>query len=221
MKRLLVPAALAALIAGCALPDLSGLVSRQSDMTDSAPAAAPTVIVREIEHETPVVYVDTVYMEEEPAPAETVYVAEEYETVVYVPEPVYLPPPPPRHHHPRWSPPPPHPDGDHGSRKRHDPPDNPKPPKKPDLPPAKQRTYLPVTDGHQKSPDRPNVPARPTTPANQALGKAVSVPVQLESPKKVPTAPAGDAASTGTDAVPGQAGTSQLGTGPVAARSRK
>jgi len=101
MNRFLVPAAVAALVAGCVRPGMFGLQPKQVVVVDSTPAeasGAPTVIVRGIYHEASVVNQNTVYVEQ-PAPAETVYVEQEYETYVYVSEP-----PPPRPRNPRWSP---------------------------------------------------------------------------------------------------------------------
>ena len=107
MNRLLIPLALVVLVAGCAMPDLFGRQASQPVVADTA----QTVVVREIYHETPVVYVDTVYMAEEPV--QPVYVNEEYNdyneyneynhTDVYVHERVVVPPPRGRHER-GWSP---------------------------------------------------------------------------------------------------------------------
>ena len=225
MNRFLVPLALAALVADCAQPGMFGLQSRQLVVVDSTPAeaaAAQTVIVRDVYHETPVVHVDTVYVEE-PVPAEPVYIEEEHETYVYVSDP-----PPPRPRNPRWSPreqePPMHnqrprvpspvetkplPPGGH-------PVPVPPPVIVPQQPPKK--TVAPVTDGRQKSPDRPKPPVR-QAPAQD--NSAPAAPVQPGGPKQVPPPPADKPASPGSDAVQGQAGTSQPGTGLLAARPTK
>jgi hypothetical protein len=208
MNRFLVPAAVAALVAGCAWPGFSGLQPKQLVVVDSAPvqaAGAPTVIVRDIYHETPVVYVDTVYMEE-PVPAEPVYIEEEHETYVYVSEP-----PPPDRRHPRWSPreqePP-----EHNQRPRVPSPieAKPLPPGGRPVPPGvfvppqpTKKTVAPVTDGRQKSPDRPTPPDQPMPPKRQAPalgGSAPAAPAQHESPKQAPTPPADKSADPGSGA---------------------
>jgi hypothetical protein len=205
MNRFLVPAAVAALVAGCARPDMFGLQRKQLVVVDSAPAqgaGAPTVIVRDIYHETPVVQVDTVYMEE-PVPAEPVYIVQEYETYVYISEP-----PPPRPHNPRWSPREQEPRQSRPPRDRDElrPPSGqpvPVPPKVivPKYPTKK--TYAPGTDDLQKSPDRPTPPDQLVPPKRQAPaqgGSAPAAPVQHESPKQVPTPPTDKSAGLGSGA---------------------
>ncbi len=218
MNRFLVPAAVAALVVGCARPAIFGSQPNQTADADPAPvevASAPTVIVREIHQEVPVVYVDTVYLEEEPAPAETVYVEEEYETYVYVPEPVLMPPPP-HHHGPRWSPREHEPRPSRPPRDGEDfrpPPGQPEPDQPPIIvprPPTK-RTYAPVTVDRQKSPDRPTPPKR----------QAPAAPVQFEGPKQTPTPPPDKPAGPESDAVKVQVGKNQAGTGLHAARAKK
>jgi hypothetical protein len=202
MNRFLVPAVVAALVAGCARPDMFGLQQKQLVVVDSAPvqaAAAPTVIVRDIYHETPVVQVDTVYMEE-PVPAEQVYIEQDYETYVYVSEP-----PPPRPHNPRWSPRQQEPRQSRPPRDRDElrPPSGqpvPEPPKVIVPPLPTRKTYAPVTDGRQKSPDRPTPPDQLVPPKRQAPaqgGSAPAAPVQHESPKQVPTPPTDKSAGVG------------------------
>jgi len=226
MKRFLVPAAVATLVVGCARPAIFGLQPNQPVEADSVPvevASAPTVVVREIYRETPVVYVDTVYLEEEPVPAETVYVEEAYETYVYVPEPVpvFIHEPPHRRK-PRWSrehePRPSRPPRD-GEKPR--PPDErprPEPKPRPDQPktivpehPVK-RTYAPVTDGRQKSPDKPTPPDQLVPPKRQApaqSGNVPAAPVQLERPKQVPAPPPDKPVTPAFDEVQVQVGMNQ------------
>ena len=203
MNRFLVPAALAALLAGCAWPGFSGLQSKRLVVVDSVPAqaAAPTVVVRDIYHEASVVNENTVYVEQ-PAPAETVYVEENYETYVYVSEP-----PPTHRDHPSWQP------REHEPRQSRPPRGGdglrpppgqpvPEPPKVTVPTPPVKKTYAPVTDGRQKSPDRPNPPAQPTPPKRQApkLSGSAPAPVQHESPKQAPAPPADKPAGLGSGA---------------------
>jgi hypothetical protein len=210
MNRFLVPAVVAALVAGCARPGMFGLQPRQLVVVDSVPAqvaGAPTVIVRDIYHEASVVNQNTVYLEQ-PALAETVYVEQEYETYVYVSEP-----PPPRPHNPRWSPREQEPPG-HKPRPRVPSPIEAKP-----LPPGGQpvptpsavlvpkespkKTVAPVTDGRQKSPDRPTPPDQLVPPKRQAPargGSAPATPAQRESPKQAPTPPVDKSAGPGSGA---------------------
>jgi|GEM_PF-1183640 hypothetical protein len=75
MNRILVPMALVVLVAGCSMPSLFGQQSSEPAASDSV----RTVVVREVYHETPVYYVDTVYVAEEPAPVQPVYVEEHNE----------------------------------------------------------------------------------------------------------------------------------------------
>jgi hypothetical protein len=191
MNRFLLLPALAALVAGCAMPDVFGQQSRQPVVADPP----QTVVVREIYHETPVVYVDTVYLAGEPEQVQPVYVNEEYnqyndynENYVYVSE---QEPPRPRFHNPRLSP------RDRGQqprdgsgydkpRERRDQPNVPVP-----KPPTK-RTYAPAVNDRQKSPVPPTQPVQPTPPKRQAPAQSGSVPaatVKQESPKQAPTPP--------------------------------
>jgi hypothetical protein len=208
MNRFLVSAALAALLAGCARPAITDMQTDQPFDVDSAPvevAAAPTTIVREIYHEAPVVYVDTVYMDEEPLPPETVFVDQGYETetYVYVSEP--MEPPHRGRHHDGWSPREHEPRPSRPPREREPqvPPrdrDKPRPPEgkpvpKPEPPqviaPAHptEPTYVPVKDDREKSPDPPYQP----TPVLKAPAKdsgVVTVPGKVEKPRPIRT-PAG------------------------------
>jgi hypothetical protein len=192
MNRLLIPTAVAALLVGCARPAIFGPQPDQSieaDYTPAAVASEPTVIVREVQREVPVVYVDTVYLEEKPAPTDTVYVAQEYETYVSVPKPVFVPQPPPQHR-PNWAPreQPPRPrdrrrdDGNDGDRPRE--PEKPRPPE-PKHPVKK--TLAPVTNGRANLPIPSTPPVEPTPPAYQAPGGMTAVQIQREDPKQVPT----------------------------------
>ncbi|MCX6840975.1 MAG: hypothetical protein NTX53_01620 [candidate division WOR-3 bacterium] len=204
MNRFLVPLALAALVAGCAQPGMFGLQPKQLVVVDSTPgeaAGAPTVIVRDIYHEASVVNQNTVYVEQ-PAPAETVYVEQEYETYVYVSEP-----PSPRPRNPRWSPREQEPPA-HNQRPRVPFPVRAKP-----LPPGghpvpmppavivpqqpSKKTVAPAPNGPQKSPDRPKPPVR-QAPAQG--GSAPAAPVQPGGPKQVPPPPADKPASPGSGA---------------------
>lgn len=211
MNRFLVPAAVAALLAGCARPTVPDPQSDQSYYSDTCPVARETtVIVREVTQEVPVYYADTVYYEES-VPAETVYVEEEYETETYV---YVSEPPPPHHGHPGWSPreherQPSRPPRD-GMKPRerepqYQPPDRdkPRPPEgKPvpePQPPVKvvpshpiEPTMVPVIEDRQKSPDRPTPPDRTTPSQIQAPVKDDSLPtapVRSERPIPGPTAP--------------------------------
>jgi hypothetical protein len=201
MNRILIPLALVVLVAGCAMPSLFGQQAGQPVVADSA----RTVVVREIYHETPVVYVDTVYLEQEPVSEQPVYVDEhneyneynEYnETYVYVHEQVVVPPPPPNHRDHGWSP------GEHerprdgrrddGSpRDRNRPRDQEKPKTINPRHPVK-KTIAPATNDRQKSPVPPlplTPPYQPVLPKRQAPAQGGSVPaaaVQQESPKQAP-----------------------------------
>ena len=237
MNRFLFPVAAAALLAGCARPGIFGLQPNESVEADSAlveVAVETAYVVQEIPQEVPVYYADTVYYEEEPAPAETVYVEEEYETYVYVPEPVLMPPPP-HHHRPRWSPReheqrPSRPPGDEEKpRPRVPSPEEAKPlppggspePEPPSVPAVElpaERTYAPVTDGREKSPDRPTPPKR-QAPAQG--GSAPVAPAQHESPNLAPTPPSDKSAGPEPDTVQVQVGMNQSGTGLHAARTKK
>jgi hypothetical protein len=199
MNRFLIPMALVAMVAGCTMPGFFGQQSNQPVVADSA----PTVVVREIYHETPVVYVDTVYMASEPAPVQPVYVEEEHneyneynETYVYVHEHVVVPPPP-RHHERGWSP------RDHESRPRDGRRDGGSPkdrnqPRDQEGPrvinprhPVK-KTNAPVTNDRQESPVPPTRPDKPTPARFQApaqSGSAPSTQVHAEAPQQAPTPP--------------------------------
>jgi len=122
MNRFVIPAGAAVLLASCTL-EFPALLSEEPLAVDSTTvnvSVETTYVVEEVQVEVPVYVEEPVYYEEEePAPAETVFVVEEYESYVYVSDP----PPPSRPHrgHPRRSP------GERGSR-RQEPPE-PDPPK--------------------------------------------------------------------------------------------
>jgi hypothetical protein len=207
MNRFLVPAAAAALVAGCAMPDTFGLQRKQLVVVESVPAqaaGAPTIIERDIYHEVPVVQVDTVYMEAEP-----VYVEDEYnETYVFVSEPR-----PPHREHPRWSPREQEPPG------RKPRPRVPSPVEAKPLPPggkpvptpsavivpkeSPKKTGAPVTADRRKSPDRPTPPEQLAPPKRKAPAPGDSVPpapARRETPKQAPTPPADKPAGPGSGA---------------------
>ena len=230
MNRLLIPLALVVLVAGCAMPNLFGQQAGQPVADDSA----QTVVVREIYHETPVYYVDTVYMAEEPAPVQPVYVNEEHneyneynETNVYVHEQVVVQPPHHRGH--GWSPReresrPRDGRGDDGSsRDRNQRRDQDKPKTINQRHPV-QKVNAPAVDDSRKAPDRPAPVAQPNPPKRQAPARGGSVPVvpvQIESPKQAPVPPSDRPAVAESDSVQVQVGMSQAGTGVRAARVTK
>jgi hypothetical protein len=216
MNRILIPLALVVLVAGCAMPSLFGQQSSQPSAADSV----QTVVVREIYHETPVYYVDTVYMAEEPVPVQPVYVEEEHneyneyneynETYVYVHKEVTVPPPRPRG--PGWSPR--HREQQPRDRSGYDKPRERR--NEPDVPmpkPQTKRIYAPVTNDRQKSPVPPiplTPPYQPVLPKRQAPAQGGSVPaaaVQQESPKQAPTPPVNKPVAPASDEV--QVGMSQ------------
>jgi len=204
MNRFLIPAAVAALVAGCAMPGIFGRQSNQPVVADSA----QTVVVREIYHETPVVYVDTVYLEGEPAQVQPIYVEEEHneyneyneytETNVYVHEDVLVPPPPHRHER-GWSPRDRRRD-DGSPRDRNQPRDQGKPKVINPRHPVK-KTNAPVTNGHEKSPTPPAQPMPPKRQAPAQGGSAPAAPAQLESPKQAPTPPVDKPVAPASDQV--------------------
>jgi hypothetical protein len=223
MNRLLIPLALVVLVAGCAMPNLFGQQASQPVMVDTA----QTVVVREIYHETPVVYVDTVYMPADPEPVQPVYVNEEYNeyneynhTDVYVHEHVVVLPPQGRRER-GWSPrdreQPRDRSGYDKPRERRDQPNVPVP-----NPPVR-RTYAPVANDQQNPPVAPTPQYQPVPPKRQAPARSgVPVaPMPHESPKQVPTPPASKSPNNGSDAVQGQASIDQAVTGLVVARSTK
>ena len=75
MNRLLISAALAALVAGCARPAVS-----ESPYSGEGyyPPVETTVVVREMHFREPVVYTDTVYLPAEEEYSDPVYVENEY-----------------------------------------------------------------------------------------------------------------------------------------------
>jgi hypothetical protein len=187
MNRLLIPAAVAALVIGCARPAVTGLEQYSAEPYYVPPET--TVIVREVRYQEPVVYVDTVYMAADPEPVQPVYVTEEYNeyneynhTDVYVRQTV--PPPPVHHRKPGWSPrrpdPPPRGRGrdEKPPKDRNQPRDGEKPKVIDPNPPVKPRN-VPVTNERQKS---------PTPPMRQVPGGGVQVTqVQSEAPRQAPT----------------------------------
>jgi hypothetical protein len=217
MNRLLIPAAVAALVVGCARPAVTGLEPYSAEPYYAPPET--TVIVREVHYQEPVVYVDTVYLEDEPAPVQPVYVTEEYNeyneynhTDVYVRQSV---PPPTHSRKPGWSPrdrqqqPPRDRRRDDGSpRDRNQPRETEKPKVVNPKPPVK-RTLAPVTNDRQKAPIPPTPPAKPTPPKRQAPAQDGSVPatqVLNEAPKQAPAAPVDKPAATESDAARVQVG---------------
>ena len=217
MNRILIPAAVAALVAGCARPAVTGLEPYSAEPYYAPPET--TVIVREVHYQEPVVYVDTVYLEEEPVPVQPVYVQEEYNeyNTVYVHEQVVLQPRE-RQRGRGWSPrrhdPPPRGRGRHdGSRRDRNQPREPEKPKVVPKHPVK-RTNAPVLNDREKSPVPPTPPAKPTPPKRQAPAQGGNVPadpVQLESPKQAPTPPVDKPADPTADEVQVQVGMTQAG----------
>ena len=201
MNRFYFPAAAAVLVLGCARSAMFGLQPNRSVETDAPHvevASETTVIVREVERKVPVVYVDTVYLEEEYLAPETVYVEEAYESYVYVQEPVLVPVPVhPHRGHRRWKPrePEPRPKGLIPEEAKPLPPGGQPDPNQPRIivpqPPVK-RTHAPAADVRRKPPARPIPPYRPLPPAREVPAQGDSlpaVPAQLEGPKQAPTPP--------------------------------
>ena len=203
MNRLLIPLVLVVLVAGCAMPNLFGQQASRPVVADTA----QTVVVREIYHETPVVYVDTVYMEaSDPAPSEPVYIQNDYneynqynETYVYVHKQVVTPPPHP--YGQRWSP------RDRGQQPRdrsgyNKPPERQYQPNMPVPQPPMKRTYAPVVNDRQTPPVAPIPSYQPVQPKGQAPARS-GVPaasVQHQSPKQAPTPPSDKSAGAQSDA---------------------
>jgi hypothetical protein len=184
MKRMMIPLALAALVAGCSLPGMFGQQAEQPVVADSA----QTVVVREIYHETPVYYVDTVYMAEQPAPAQPVYVEEhndytynEYNrTNVYVREQVVVQP----SREPGWSPRDrgrkPDDRRDNGSRRDGNQPREERPRKVNPQYPVK-RVDAPAVNDRQQAPPPPNKPVPPARQAPARVGSGQVTQVQNEA----------------------------------------
>jgi len=205
MNRFIIPAAVAALVVGCARPAVTGLAPYSAE--PSYAPAETTVIVREVHYQEPVVYTDTVYLPVETESSEPVYVGDEYneyneynETYVYVSEP-----PPPHHRRPGWSPreheqrPSRPPRDERKFRPRDEKPEPNRPPAIVPRPPT-QRTYAPVTVDRRKSPGPPTPPYKPTPPKRQSPaqnGSAPAAQVQHEVPRQVP-APTVDKPATPT-----------------------
>lgn len=200
MNRLLIPLAMVVLVAGCAMPNLFGQQADQPVAADTA----QTVVVREIYHETPVYYVDTVYMAADPEPVQPVYVKEVYneyndynETYVYVHQRVVVPPPRPYHQERRWSPreherrPADRRREDDSGRGRNKPGGSDKPGEVNPRHPVKKMD-VPAANDRQQAPAPPVQPVRPTPPKRQApIGSVQVTEVQNEAPKQAP-APAVD-----------------------------
>jgi hypothetical protein len=187
MNRFLIPAGAAALLVGCTL-QFPGLQSEEPLAVDSTPvlvAVETTYVVEEVPVEVPVYVEEPVYYEEEePAPPETVFVVEEYESYVFVSGP---PPPirpqrglPYRAPHERSSrrqePPEPEPVK---SKPR---PRNPNPVEAKPVPPEPvvriepepdppKPFIAPVRDDKEKAPDKPVPPDQPVKPIVQAPAK--------------------------------------------------
>ncbi len=195
MNRFIIPIASTALAAGIAVPSYFGRHTIERVVTEPV-----QTVVREIYHETPVVYTDTVYMAEEQAPVQPVYVEEhnDYEynqynqynhTDIDVHQRVVIPP---QRREPRWSP------RDRGQQPRdrsgYDKPrerrNSPPSLEKPTVPvpklPAK-RKYTQVTDNRQKSPDRPTQPAQSKRQVPAHGGGTPAAQVKVEAPKHSPT----------------------------------
>lgn len=161
MNRFLIPAAVAALVAGCARPAVTGLEPYSAE--PYYPPTETTVIVREVHYQEPVVYTDTVYLADETPPPQPVYVQNEYneyneynETNVYVHKQVTVLP-----QHPGGSRRPPRDrSGYDKPRVRRDPPSGSDQPNVPVPNPPTKRTLTPVTNDRQKSPVPPTPPVR-------------------------------------------------------------
>jgi len=198
MNRLLIPLAMVVLVAGCAMPNLFGQQADQPIPADTA----QTVVVREIYHETPVYYVDTVYMAADPEPVQPVYVKEVYteyndyndynETYVYVHQRVVVPPPRPYRQERRWSPR--EQERRHGDRRRdgesgrdrNKPGGSDKPGTVNPRHPGKTMD-VPAANDRQQAPVPPVQPATPTEPKRQApVGSVQVTQLQNEAPKQVP-----------------------------------
>lgn len=215
MNRSLIPAAIAALVVGCARPAVTALEPYSAEPYYAPPET--TVIVREVRYQEPVVYVDTVYVAEEPAPVQPVYVTEEYNeynefnhTDVYVHQSV---PPPPRGRERGWSPrdrrqPPGDRDQrrDGGSRRdRNQRGDSDRPEVVNPRPPVK-RTNAPVTNDRQESPIPPAKPTPPKRQAPASNGSVATAPAQNEAPKQAPSPPVDKPADTESEAARVQVG---------------
>ena len=193
MNRFIIPIASTALAAGIAVPSYFGRHTIERVVREPV-----QTVVREIYHETPVVYTDTVYMAaEDPAPTQPVYVEEhnDYEyneynqyneynhTDIDVHQRVIVPP---QRREPGWSP------RDRGQQPR-DRSGYDKPPERRDQPnvpvpkPPSKRKYTQVTDNRQKSPDRPTQPVQPKRQVPAHGGGTPATQVRIEAPKQAPT----------------------------------
>ena len=200
MNRFLIPVTATALAAGVAIPGFFGRRTIERVVTEPIETVA-----REVYHETPVVYTDTVYMAaEDPAPTQPVYVEEhnDYEynqyneynhADVYVHEDVVVPPPRPHRREREWSPRDQErrpadrrrDDGSRGDRRRPGGSDEPgKPGPRPVL-----KVEVPAGNARQIAPVPPAPLPRPTPPQRKAPAKNASVQVTKADngvPKHVP-----------------------------------
>jgi hypothetical protein len=192
MNRILISAAVAALLVGCARPAVTGSESYSAE--PYYPPPETTVIVREVHYQEPVVYTDTVYMEADPEPLQPVYVQNEYNeyneynhTDVYVQKRVVVPSPAPRRQ-PARSPREPErrpadrrQDNKFG-RDRSKPGGSDKPGPLDPRQPAK-KIDVPVGNDRQQAP----VPPRPTSPKRQVpVGSVQVTQVQNAAPQQAP-----------------------------------
>jgi hypothetical protein len=202
MNRFLIPLAAAVLVAGCSMPGLFGQQSSEPAAADSP----QTVVVREIYHETPVYYVDTVYMAEASAPVQPVYVENEYneynETNVYVRKQLFAPPVV-DHRERGWSPrnrepqPRDRSDDNRSPRDRNQPRD-PEQPKIVNPQHPMKKTLAPATNERQKA---TVPPTKPTPPSPQAPAQSGSVQV-TQVQNQAPTPSVGKPAVPVSDGVP-------------------
>jgi hypothetical protein len=203
MNPILIPLAMVVLVAGCAMPNLFGQQAGQPVVADTA----QTVVVREIYHETPIVYVDTVYMAAEPEPVQPVYVQNEYneynKTTVYVRENVVLPPPRPyiqeRGRSPRDN------ERRPADRRRDDRSGRNKPggsDKPGSVNPQHPVTKMdvPAANDRQQAPVPPTAPAVPKRQA--PVGSAQVTQVQKETPKQAPTPSVDKPATSASNGAP-------------------
>lgn len=184
MNRFLLPPAVAALMAGCAMPTGLGQQSNQPAVADPP----QTVIVREVRYTDPVVYTDTVYVPEQTQYQQPVYAGDEYNTYneyneynqynenyVYVHKEVVIPP----RSQPRWSRPDRNPqrrDRPDGSQNNWDQPRKPEQPKVLPQHPAK-KTYAPVMNVRHDPVDPPTPSVQPVQLKRQAPVPGGSAPL--------------------------------------------
>jgi hypothetical protein len=205
MNRILLPIAVAALLAGCTMPSGLGQQSNQPAVADPP----QTTVVREVHYTEPVVYTETVYVPEQAPYQEPVYAGDEYntyneyneynESYVYVNEHVVIPPPHPQE--PRWSPrgreQPRDRSGDGKPPERRNPPSDPNQPRVVVPPPPTKRTYVPVANDRQGQP----VPLTPPYQAVQPTRRAPATPDRTVVPKQVPAPLPGKSTGAKSDSV--------------------